>query len=133
MSVGYFVMGLVWKLHTGVIDESWISVLNRLRIGNLRLGSTINGLVLTSVCLLPFYVISGSLGLLGMFCRKKIFVLLVCYLQPYKYIPYDWPVFFTYALWRFCQSFCLSFIKLYKVSFSEGHKIDFVNHFLIKR
>uniref|UniRef100_K1RRZ6 Uncharacterized protein n=1 Tax=Magallana gigas TaxID=29159 RepID=K1RRZ6_MAGGI len=45
VSVAYFVMGLVWKLHTGVIDESWISILNRLWIGHLRLGSTVNGLI----------------------------------------------------------------------------------------
>lgn len=76
VSVAYFVMGLVWKLHTGVIDESWISILNRLWIGHLRLGSTVNGLVLTSICLFPFYIISGCMGLLGMFCRKSLFVAL---------------------------------------------------------
>ncbi|XP_078315511.1 uncharacterized protein LOC111127820 [Crassostrea virginica] len=76
VSVGYFVMGLVWKLHTGVIDESWIRILNRLWIGNLRLGATINGLVLTSVCLFPFYIVSGSFGLLGIFCRKRTFLTL---------------------------------------------------------
>ena len=77
VSMGYFVMGLVWKLHTGVIDESWIRILNRLWVGNLRLGATINGLVLSSVCLFPFYVVSGSFGLIGIFCRKRTFLILV--------------------------------------------------------
>ena len=77
VSVGYFVMGLVWKYHTGVIDDSWIRILNRLWIGNLRLGATINGLVLTSVCLFPFYIVSGSFGLMGIFCRKRTFLTLV--------------------------------------------------------
>nr|XP_022329642.1 uncharacterized protein LOC111128354 [Crassostrea virginica] len=76
VSVGYFVMGLVWKYHTGVIDDSWIRILNRLWIGNLRLGATINGLVLTSVCLFPFYIVSGSFGLMGIFCRKRTFLTL---------------------------------------------------------
>ncbi|XP_078314113.1 uncharacterized protein LOC111128354 isoform X3 [Crassostrea virginica] len=76
VSVGYFVMGLVWKLHTGVIDDSWIRILNRLWIGNLRLGATINGLVLTSVSLFPFYIVSGSFGLMGIFCRKRTFLTL---------------------------------------------------------
>ena len=70
-------MGLVWKLHTGVIDDSWIRILNRLWIGNLRLGATINGLVLTSVSLFPFYIVSGSFGLMGIFCRKRTFLTLV--------------------------------------------------------
>lgn len=77
VSVGYFVMGLVWKLHTDVIDESWIRILNRLWIGNLRLGSTVNGLVFTAICLFPVYVIAGTLGLVGVFCKKKICIVLV--------------------------------------------------------
>ncbi|XP_061173335.1 uncharacterized protein LOC133182506 [Saccostrea echinata] len=76
ISVGYFVMGLVWKLHTGLIQDSWIDILNRLWIGNLRLGITVNALVLTSVSLFPVYVISCALGMLGIFCRKRIFVIL---------------------------------------------------------
>ncbi|XP_065942983.1 uncharacterized protein [Magallana gigas] len=76
VSVGYFVMGLVWKLHTDVIDESWIRILNRLWIGNLRLGSTVNGLVFTAICLFPVYVIAGTLGLVGVFCKKKICIVL---------------------------------------------------------
>ncbi|XP_061173336.1 uncharacterized protein LOC133182507 [Saccostrea echinata] len=76
ISVGYFVMGLVWKIHTGLIKESWIEVLNRLWIGNLRLGVTLNALVLTGVCLFPVYVICGCIGLMGIFCRKPIFIVL---------------------------------------------------------
>ncbi|XP_062581846.1 uncharacterized protein LOC134243613 [Saccostrea cucullata] len=76
ISVAYFVMGLVWKIHTGLIKESWIEVLNRLWIGNLRLGTTVNALVLTGVCLFPVYDICGGIGLMGIFCRKRIFVVL---------------------------------------------------------
>ncbi|XP_048735479.2 uncharacterized protein LOC125650945 isoform X2 [Ostrea edulis] len=76
VSVAYFVMGLVWKLHTGVINENWIKVLNRLWIGNLQLGVTVNALVLTTVCLFPVYIICGFYGLLGIFCRKKFFIVL---------------------------------------------------------
>ncbi|XP_062599387.1 uncharacterized protein LOC134260878 [Saccostrea cucullata] len=75
-SVAYFVMGLVWKIHTGLIKESWIEVLNRLWIGNLRLGTTVNALVLTGVCLFPVYVICGGIGLMGIFCRKRVFIVL---------------------------------------------------------
>jgi hypothetical protein len=77
ISIGYFVLGLVWKLHTGLIKESWIEVLNRLWVGNLRLGVTVNVLVLSSVTLFPFYILSGTFGLLGVFCRKQIFLILV--------------------------------------------------------
>ncbi|XP_062599388.1 uncharacterized protein LOC134260879, partial [Saccostrea cucullata] len=76
ISVGYFVMGLVWKLHTGLIQHSWIAILDRLWVGNLRLGMTVNALVLTSVSLFPVYVISCGLGMLGIFCRKRIFLIL---------------------------------------------------------
>ncbi|XP_056022837.1 uncharacterized protein LOC125651286 [Ostrea edulis] len=76
ISVGYFVLGLVWKLHTGLIKGNWIEILNRLWIGDLRLGVTVNALVLNSVALFPVYILSGTFGLMGIICRKQIFLIL---------------------------------------------------------
>lgn len=70
-------MGLVWKFYIDVIDESWIRILNRLWIGNFRLGFIVNGLVFIVICLFLVYVIVGIFGLVGVFCKKKICIVLV--------------------------------------------------------